>query len=336
MGQAMSARSHSKNSIMKAPSHENLSRANPRNARRIRDDTLGSRVGESKVLMTQSTAKLNVARDTKDIQMFARFFITMAIAITIPTEAPAVEAPPAAPKTSPEDPVKKAKDSPFRSSLVTPWGEDVRAENAWLDYPRPQLARDQWQNLNGNWSYAVSGADDKTVPSQWDGEILVPFCLESKLGGVQRHLQNDEALWYRRTFQVSLDKAQRTLLNFEAVDYRCEIMINGHVVGTHQGGNTPFSFDITEALREGENELVVRVEDDTEEWQLHGKQTNNPRGIWYTPVSGIWQTVWMEQVGGTYIRDLKIETNASTGTLTVIPQMAGDNGPLQSADCDQI
>ena len=200
---------------------------------------------------------------------------------------------------------------PFKSELITKWGAEVTADNAWTEYPRPQLMRDSWQNLNGHWDYAITPVDQQTIPSEWAGKILVPYCLESKLGGVQRLLDAAEALWYRRTFRVEPSNAQRTLLNFEAVDYRCVVLVNGKRVGEHQGGNTPFSFDVTDVLKDGQNELVVRVEDETEGWQLHGKQVLNARGIWYTQVSGIWQTVWLERVAASYIEDLKIETDAA-------------------------
>lgn len=213
--------------------------------------------------------------------------------------------------------------TPFQSELMTKWGESVNAENAWSEYPRPQLRRDQWQNLNGNWDYAITADNVTNVPTQWAGEILVPFCLESKLGGVKRLLDANEALWYRRTFQAESASGTRQLLNFEAVDYRCEIIVNGKKVGGHQGGNTPFSIDITDALRDGSNELIVRVEDETEQWQLRGKQTLNARGIWYTQVSGIWQTVWLERVSADYIKDLEIATDAKTGVISVRPVIAG-------------
>ncbi|QEG38339.1 glycoside hydrolase family 2 protein [Roseimaritima ulvae] len=217
---------------------------------------------------------------------------------------------------------------PFQSDLITRWGAELDADNVWAEYPRPQLVRNHWQNLNGHWDYAVrplakqAGAE-QAVPQKWDGEILVPFCLESKLGGVQRLLGADESLWYRRTFEASSNPGRRTLLNFEAVDYRCEVFVNGTSVGRHQGGNTPFSFDITDALRSGENELVVRVEDETEAWQLRGKQVLEPRGIWYTRVSGIWQTVWLEQVASSHVVDLKIHTDVDTGRIEVQPHIEG-------------
>ncbi|TWT95116.1 Choline-sulfatase [Neorhodopirellula pilleata] len=129
---------------------------------------------------------------------------------------------------------------PFQSELITPWGEKVTAENAWTQYPRPQMRREQWANLNGHWDYAVTPIQQVDMPTQWTGQILVPFCLESKLGGVQRLLDADEALWYRRTFSVT-PSDHRMSLNFEAVDYRCEVFVNGKSVGEHVGGNTPFT-----------------------------------------------------------------------------------------------
>jgi beta-galactosidase/beta-glucuronidase len=225
---------------------------------------------------------------------------------------------------------------PFQSELITKWGEEVTPENAWTEYPRPQMQRDNWTNLNGLWDYTITPAKQTDIPKQWNGKILAPFCLESKLGGVQRLLDPTEALWYRRTFEGAPRANQRTILNFEAVDYRCAVFVNGKSIPVqgsdekseqgvhfHQGGNTPFWLDVTEALRDGENELVVRVEDDTEGWQLRGKQTLNPRGIWYTQVSGIWQTVWLEQVAGSYFTDLKITTDAEAGTITVRPTAVG-------------
>ena len=223
----------------------------------------------------------------------------------------------------PELPAVQRSNKPFQSDLITVWGADVTPENAWTEYPRPQLERDQWQNLNGHWDYAITPVDRTEKPSQWAGKILVPYCLESKLGGVRRLLDATEALWYRRTFEAEKTGGKRLLLNFEAVDYRCEVFVNGRSVGTHQGGNTPFSFDITEATTNGNNELFVRVEDETEAFQLRGKQTLNARGIWYTQVSGIWQTVWLERVNESYLSDLKIASDAKSGTFTVNPVVQG-------------
>jgi beta-galactosidase/beta-glucuronidase len=215
-------------------------------------------------------------------------------------------------------------DEPRREAMTTTWGDKVTADNAWQEYPRPQLERTNWTNLNGKWSYAVTPSESVATPEKWDGEILVPFCLESHLGGVKRELQSDEALWYRRTFDAKKTEGKRTLLNFEAVDYACEVWVNGKSVGTHRGGNTPFWFDVTDALKSGENELTVRVMDATEDWQLRGKQVRNPNGIWYTRVSGIWQTVWLEEVDAAWIADLDMTTEAADGTIKISADIEGD------------
>lgn len=220
-------------------------------------------------------------------------------------------------------PVACAQEELEKTSLITRWGAQVNADNAWKEYPRPQLQRDAWQNLNGLWEYAITQADDHATPAAWAGTILVPFALESKLGGVQRLLQPNEALWYRRSFALDTGAGQRTLLNFEAVDYRCEVWVNGTAVGTHRGGNTPFTLDITKAAHAGQNELVVRVEDETEGYQLRGKQVLKPKGIWYTRVSGIWQTVWLEQVRASYIEDLHLATDAAKGAITIAADIDG-------------
>ena len=223
----------------------------------------------------------------------------------------------------PELPPAKRSTKPFQSELITKWGAQVTDQNAWTEYPRPQLARSDWQNLNGLWDYAITPVQQKDVPDDWAGEILVPYCLESKLGGVSRLLDATEALWYRRTFRTSPANGLKTMLNFEAVDYRCEVSVNGRSVGSHQGGHTPFSFDVSAVIQDGDNEVVVRVEDETEGWQLRGKQVLNARGIWYTQVSGIWQTVWLEHVSASYIEDLKITTDTEDGTISVRPVIAG-------------
>ncbi|HUG20677.1 MAG TPA: hypothetical protein VMM56_16935 [Planctomycetaceae bacterium] len=153
----------------------------------------------------------------------------------------------------PELPTPQRDTKVFQSELITTWGAEVTAENAWTEYPRPQLQREQWQNLNGHWDYAITPVEQTEVPQEWAGQILVPFCLESKLGGVQRRLDSTEALWYHRTFEAAPRDGKRQLLNFEAVDYRCEVFVNGQSVGKHRGGNTPFTFDITNSLRDGKN-----------------------------------------------------------------------------------
>ncbi len=226
----------------------------------------------------------------------------------------------------PELPAPVRSTKPFLSDLITKWGEQVTAENAWTEYPRPQQTRENWTCLNGHWDFAVTKKTEVTQPSDWDGKILVPFPLESKLGGVQRLLDASEALWYHRSFETNPEVGERTLLNFEAVDYACEVFVNGQSVGKHKGGNTPFTFDVTGAVISGENKLVVRVEDETEKFQLRGKQTLNARGIWYTQVSGIWQTVWMETVPAAYIEDLTIQSSTDLDAFHVHADLAGDSG----------
>lgn len=208
----------------------------------------------------------------------------------------------------PKLPEPQRDTTPFQSELITEWGADVTPDNAWTEYPRPALVRQEWQNLNGHWDYAITPIKQSDAPTVWQGKVLVPFAIESKLSGVQRLLDASEALWYRRTFSASPKGDQRLMLNFEAVDYRCRAFVNGKQVGEHTGGFAPFSFDITDAVRDGDNELIVRVEDETEGSQLRGKQVLEARGIWYTQVSGIWQTVWLETVAPRHIEDLTIRT----------------------------
>ena len=228
----------------------------------------------------------------------------------------------------PDLPQPKRSTEPYQSELLTQWGAEVTAENAWTEYPRPQLKRNEWKNLNGHWNYAISSSDEKQIPKSWSGKILVPFCLESKLGGVNRLLLDNEALWYQRSFDASPSADKRTLLNFEAVDYECEVFVNEKSVGKHRGGNTPFSLDVTSAIQPGANSLVVRVEDDTEKYQLRGKQVINANGIWYTQVSGIHQTVWLETVAKNFIDDLHIDTNAKQGSIDIAADL---NAPLDGS-----
>lgn len=209
--------------------------------------------------------------------------------------------------------------------MMTEWGRAVTPENAWREYPRPQLTRPDWTNLNGLWDYAVTPLDAKS-PSTWSGRILVPFCPESALSGVGRLIEPTEALWYQRPLPGPTP-GKRTLLHFEAVDYQTTVWVNGREIGRHTGGWTPFSFDITAALRDGENSLLVRVEDATEGFQLHGKQKLHPGGIWYTRVSGIWQTVWLETVPETFIHDLDFTSDIRNGRLRIAPKVSGTKPP---------
>ncbi|MEM9282546.1 MAG: sulfatase-like hydrolase/transferase, partial [Verrucomicrobiota bacterium] len=197
-------------------------------------------------------------------------------------------------------------------TMRTPWAADVSAESVWEDYPRPQMQRDQWTNLNGHWDYAVSGIAAESMPDDKDGKILVPFAIEAPLSGVEERFSPEEALWYEKTVEINHSEGKRYLLNFEAVDYATTVWVNGTKVGQNLGGNLPFSFDITEEVEGGDNVIQVRVTDATDSaYQLHGKQVLSPRGIWYTPVSGIWQTVWMEEVNEVHLTDLKITPSIS-------------------------
>lgn len=211
----------------------------------------------------------------------------------------------------------------FVSDLVTRWAAAVTPADVWPEYPRPQFVRPSWTNLNGTWEYQLTPRHEEAIPDSWRGTILVPFCLESRLGGVRRPLTDAETLWYRRSFSATPVPDRRTLLNFEAVDHRCRVYVNGIAVGGHTGGNTPFTVDATPALRAGANELVVRVEDDTEGMQLRGKQSVSPAVIYYTRVSGIWQTVWLETVPENRLERVTITTDAARGTITVRPTVAG-------------
>ena len=214
------------------------------------------------------------------------------------------------------------QSEPYKTALRTSWGEKVNAENAWREYPRPQMKRENWLNLNGLWDYAITDNKQSETPEEMEGQILVPYALESQLSGVQRLLQPTEALWYKRSVELSPASGKRILMHFEAVDYDCELRGNGISQGTHRGG-TPFYFDITDAVNEGDNELLLRVEDPTDDWQLRGKQVLEPRGIWYTRVSGIWQTVWLEEVPEAYIADLHFTTDAAAGTIHLTASLVG-------------
>ena len=180
------------------------------------------------------------------------------------------------------------------------------------------MERAEWQNLNGLWNYAIQPVG-KQKPTNYDGEILVPFAIESSLSGVQKRVGSENELWYEREFTVpSKWKNNKILLHFGAVDWKADVWINDVKVGQHTGGYTPFSFDITPALVSGKNRIVVKVWDSTDQgFQPRGKQVNRPEGIWYTPVTGIWQTVWLEPVPETYIENLKITPNIDNNILKV-------------------
>lgn len=191
--------------------------------------------------------------------------------------------------------------------MKTRWTEDVNPDCPLPEYPRPQLVRNDWQNLNGRYEYAVTGLDER-FPERYDGEIIVPFAPECYLSGVGRTIQPDNFLWYRKKFVLDkVFKGKRVILNFGAVDWKCKVYINKNFVTEHTGGYVPFSVDITDNIISGENELIVRVYDPTDEnWQDRGKQVRESKGFWYTATSGIWQTVWLEPVDDIYVKKIKI------------------------------
>lgn len=193
---------------------------------------------------------------------------------------------------------------PAGDKIMSPWAAQLSPQNTLPEYPRPQLVRGNWVNLNGLWNYAVQPLATEAVPKAFDGKILVPFAIESALSGVGKTVGKDSVLWYERSFTLpSSFKSKKTLLHFGAVDWQCDVYINDQLVGSHNGGYDPFSFDISAALKKkGDQKMVVRVWDPSDDGpQPRGKQVKRPHGIWYTPVTGIWQTVWLEAVPPTYI-----------------------------------
>lgn len=213
------------------------------------------------------------------------------------------------------------------SAMLTPWSSKVDANAPLPEYPRPQLQRDTWINLNGSWDYAIRARDRLAAPAAFDGKILVPFPIESELSGVKRRVAPGERLWYRRTFTApDLAGGKRLLLNFGAVDWQADIFVNGQALGRHEGGYDPFSFDITGVLKRGgePQELVVAVWDPADEGsQPRGKQVQKPGGIWYTPVTGIWQTVWLEAVPGARVSGVNLSPDFDRGSVSVRLDTAG-------------
>jgi hypothetical protein len=211
--------------------------------------------------------------------------------------------------------------SPIPSThLRTKWASDVTPDHVLPDYPRPQMARTQWTNLNGTWDYAITDAKAPR-PESFPGHILVPFPIESQLSGVGAWVSPSRQLWYRRTFNLSKPAdGQRVLLNFGAVDWDADVAVDGTFVGHHRGGYDPFAFDITDALvrDRAAHELVVEVRDPTDAGeQPRGKQVQRPRSIWYTEVTGIWQTVWLETVPAWHVTGLRIDPDLDGARVNV-------------------
>ena len=218
-----------------------------------------------------------------------------------------------------------AQWKPAGNRIKTEWGEKLNPDNVLPEYPRPMMERKEWKNLNGLWDYAIRSCGE-AEPKAYDGKILVPFAIESSLSGVGKHLEGSQELWYTRQFEIPSGwKGKRVLLHFGAVDWRADVWVNNISVGRHEGGYTPFCFDVTDALQKGSNKLSIRVWDPTNEGpQPVGKQANQPKGIWYTAVSGIWQTVWLEPVNDIYIASLRITPDIDLRRLRIEPR-TGEN-----------
>lgn len=212
--------------------------------------------------------------------------------------------------------------------LYTRWGRELDPQNVLPEYPRPLLRRSSYTNLNGYWDYAFTR--EFKIPEKYDGQILVPFSPEAVLSGVSRQLMPDEYLWYRRIFIIEgwngRKSGRRLILHFGAVDQACAVYVNGQRVARHTGGYLPFEADITQLVRDGENELIVAVKDlsDTS-CHARGKQRLERGGMFYTAQSGIWQTVWMEEVPETYIQTIESVTDPDAGTVRIRVTAAENN-----------
>jgi hypothetical protein len=225
--------------------------------------------------------------------------------------------------TAPEP--EKADWRPARGPLASRFAAQVNPAKAHPEYPRPQMVRPRWVNLNGLWDYAIRPkSEDK--PAAFDGKILVPFPVESALSGVMRPVKPEERLWYHRSFELASPKpGQSWLIHFGAVDWDATVTLNGKKLGEHKGGYDSFTFDLTDALApSGKQELVVSVWDPTDQGsQPRGKQVLKPGGIMYTANTGIWQTAWLEPVPETRIEALMIEPNLEAGEVHVVVNVAG-------------
>lgn len=217
---------------------------------------------------------------------------------------------------------------PAGDKIKTTWGENLDPQEVWQEYPRPQFQRADWMNLNGLWEYAILPKSEP-APEKYQGNILVPFCVESALSGVGKAFTPNDRLWYKTIFQVSKSwKSKRIILNFEAVDWSSTVWINGALVGSHKGAYDRFSFDITPYLKKnGRQNIVVAVDDASSMGeQPRGKQQLNQHGIWYTPVSGIWQTVWVEAVSyEASLKEVRITPDIDMGQVKLAPMLNAAN-----------
>lgn len=209
--------------------------------------------------------------------------------------------------------------------MKTRWTDEVDLDCPLPEYPRPQLVRSEWQNLNGRFEYAITGLNE-AFPEKYDGEIIVPFAPECYLSGVNKTIEPDNFLWYRKKFILKNSFAgKKCIINFGAVDWKCKVYINKNLVAEHTGGYVPFSADISDAIIDGENELIVRVYDPTDaNWQDRGKQVRESKGFWYTATSGIWQTVWLEPVEEVYVKSLKITPDIDNGIVKLTTNFDGE------------
>jgi len=221
----------------------------------------------------------------------------------------------------------RADWQPAKGPLMTKWAKRVSPEKVHPEYPRPQMVRKDWKNLNGLWDYAIVSKDSRQ-PDAFDGKILVPFPVESALSGVMKPVGEENRLWYRRMFEIPKKWSnQRVLLHFGAVDWDTTVWVNGKQVGTHRGGYDPFTFDVTDALKDaGPQEIVLSVWDPTNAgYQPRGKQVKKPGGIWYTAVTGIWQTVWLEPVAQTYFSSVDITPDIDKGVVRFDFELTGSH-----------
>lgn len=219
------------------------------------------------------------------------------------------------------------------NKILTPWAEKVEPSNTLPEYPRPQMTRSSWMNLNGLWEYAILPKSAETIPTSFEGKILVPFAVESALSGVARTVGKDSVLWYNRSLTLPASfKNSNALLHFGAVDWQCDVYVNGKMVGSHQGGYDPFTFDVTSTLnKKGVQKISIRVWDPSDDGpQPRGKQVKKPNGIWYTPVTGIWQTAWLEPVPKTYISNTIQTPDVDNKAINVVTAV---QNPL---DGDQV
>ena len=208
--------------------------------------------------------------------------------------------------------------APVGENIRTTWADQLDPANPLPAYPRPQMVRQDWMNLNGLWNYAITDASAESFDVQ--GKILVPFAVESSLSGVGKRVSKGEALWYEREFTVPKKwKGRNVLLHFGAVDWQAEVYVNGVLVGEHKGGYDPFSFDVTSALKKSGKQVInIKVQDATDNsYQPRGKQCIVSTGIWYTPVTGIWQTVWLEPVTPSYVKNYYVVSDIDNAQMTV-------------------